>query len=117
MKDSILRSLAYCFLILSVAAPVLRADRDADRRNERIPVGHKMHPPLHQALVSFNSSSPTGNGYTPQQMRHAYGFDQLGTTGSGQIIAIIDAYGSPTIQADLDTFCAAFGIPSTTVQV
>ncbi|HTQ30636.1 MAG TPA: chitobiase/beta-hexosaminidase C-terminal domain-containing protein [Opitutaceae bacterium] len=74
-----------------------------------------MHPPLHIAIRPFASSGPTG--YTPQQLRHAYGFDQLGATGSGQIIAIVDAYGSPTIQSDLDTFCAAFGIASTTVLV
>ncbi len=53
----------------------------------------------------------------PQQLRHAYGFDQLGATGQGQTIAIVDAYGSPTIQADLNTFCTAFGIPSTTIGV
>ena len=75
-----------------------------------------MHPPLHKvAITPFATSGPTG--YTPQQMRHAYGFDRLGATGAGQIIAIVDAYGSPTIQSDLNTFCAAFGIPSTTVQV
>src|SRR5581483_586607 len=114
MKNSILRCLFSSFFVLS-AATLLRADHEADRRNEKIPAGHEMHPPLHKAITPFASGGPTG--YTPQQLRHAYGFDQVGATGAGQIIAIVDAYGSPTIQSDLNTFCAAFGIPSTTVQV
>jgi uncharacterized repeat protein (TIGR03803 family) len=120
MKIKLLRSLTCCLLVLSTTAGLLRADRDADRRNERIPHGHKMYPPVHISERAFDSSSATGNGYTPQQMRHAYGVDQLiamGATGQGQVIAIVDAYGSPTIQADLNTFCTAFGIPSTAVQV
>jgi hypothetical protein len=114
MTRKILRSLT-CFLFVLSTTVLLRADRDADQRNERIPVGHQMHPPRHKLIAPFSSSGPTG--YTPQQLRHAYGFDQLSTTGAGQIIAIVDAYGSPTIQADLNTFCTAFGIPSTTIQV
>ncbi|HTQ29593.1 MAG TPA: chitobiase/beta-hexosaminidase C-terminal domain-containing protein, partial [Opitutaceae bacterium] len=115
MKNGILRLLTWCFIVLSTST-LLHADREADRRREIIPVGHTMHPPIHQSVVPFASGlSPTG--YTPQQIRHAYGFDQLSTTGAGQTIAIVDAYGSPTIQADLDTFCAQFGIPSTTVAI
>ncbi|HTB79391.1 MAG TPA: chitobiase/beta-hexosaminidase C-terminal domain-containing protein [Opitutaceae bacterium] len=121
MKNKLLRPLACGLFILSTTT-LLRADHEADRRNEVIPVGHTMHPPLHRFNPPLNrfiaplaSAGPTG--YTPQQLRHAYGFDQLGTTGSGQIIAIVDAYGSPTMQADLNTFCTAFGIPSTTVAI
>ncbi|MGA3006968.1 MAG: choice-of-anchor tandem repeat GloVer-containing protein [Opitutaceae bacterium] len=102
---------------LSAAAGLLRADRESDLRNEIIPPGHRMRPPIHRVASAYDSSSPTGNGYTPQQLRHAYGFDQVTATGSGQIIAIVDAFGSSTVQADLDTFCKAFNIPSTTVEV
>lgn len=56
-------------------------------------------------------------GYTPGQIRRAYGFDQITNDGTGQMIAIVDAYGSPSIQRDLNTFCAQFGIPSTTVKI
>ncbi|MDC8786488.1 S53 family peptidase [Roseateles koreensis] len=52
--------------------------------------------------------------YGPSAIRKAYGMDQLinaGYDGSGQTIVIIDAYGSPTLQADLDAFDAAFGLP------
>jgi uncharacterized repeat protein (TIGR03803 family) len=119
VKSKIPRLLMCGFLVLC-ATPWLRADRDADRSNERIPPGYTVHPPRHRhklIVLPSDTTSPTGNGYTPQQLRHAYGFDQLNTTGAGQIIAIVDAYGSPTVQADLNTFCTALGLPSTTVQV
>lgn len=53
-------------------------------------------------------------GYTPQQIKGAYG---IGSTydGSGQTVAIIDAYASPTIQQDLDTWSANRGIASTKI--
>ncbi len=73
--------------------------------------GHA-RPPLHINLTPSVSTS-----YTPAQIRHAYGFDQLAATGANQKIAIVDAYGNSHIQSDLDTFCSQFGLNSTTVQV
>ncbi len=61
------------------------------------------------------SASPVG--LTPSQIRHAYGFDQIlfdgGIVGdgTGQTIAIVDAYHSPSILHDLHVFDVAFGIP------
>jgi subtilase family serine protease len=59
-------------------------------------------------------------GLTPAKVRHAYGFDQitfvnaLGRTvvgdGSGQTIAIVDAYDDPNMAADLKVFDATFGL-------
>lgn len=47
--------------------------------------------------------------YTPQQIRSAYGVDQLGSNmGAGQTIVLVDSYGSPTAAADLTTFHNAF---------
>ena len=49
-------------------------------------------------------------GYTPQQIRSAYGFDQIGGLyGSGQTIAIVDAYNDPNVYGDLDRFDQNFG--------
>jgi subtilase family serine protease len=86
--------------------------------------GHA-RPPL---FVNFGPFKGSGNRngpnstagsvyYTPAQIRHAYGFDQLTATGSGQTIAIVDAYGSSSIQSDLNTFCSDFSIASTTVVI
>jgi hypothetical protein len=59
----------------------------------------------------------TVRGYTPSQISHAYGFDQIsfsnGTVkgdGSGQTIAIVDAYDDPNVLADLKVFDQQFGI-------
>jgi len=73
--------------------------------------GHA-RPPLH-----VNVTPSTSVHYSPAQIRHAYGFDQLSANGANQKIAIVDAYGNASIQADLDTFCANFGLSSTTVQI
>jgi subtilase family serine protease len=61
-----------------------------------------------------HAGSTTG-GYTPAQLRTAYGFNNVsfGSTaanGSGQTIALIDAYNDPDISSDLATFDAKFGI-------
>jgi hypothetical protein len=51
-------------------------------------------------------------GYTPSQIRHAYGFDRVPYDGSGQTIAIVDAYDHPSIDSNLATFDQTFGIPA-----
>ena len=48
--------------------------------------------------------------YTPAEIRTAYDIP-ADYTGAGTSIVIVDAYGSPTIQSDLATFSAAFGLP------
>ena len=48
--------------------------------------------------------------YFPNFLSAAYDFP-ANLTGAGQIIVIVDAYGSPTIAADLAAFDATFGVP------
>src|SRR5258708_2503596 len=58
--------------------------------------------------------------YTAADIYAAYGVDALhaeGTTGKGQTIVIVDSYGSPTVQADLDRFSDTFHLPGTTMQI
>jgi len=60
--------------------------------------------------------------YTPSEIRHAYGFDQVTFTdktgkqrladGLGQTIAIIDPYNDPHIFHDLATFDARYDLPN-----
>jgi subtilase family serine protease len=53
--------------------------------------------------------------YEPGQLQTAYNEQPLfskGITGTGQTIVIVDAFGSPTIKADLATFDAEFGLPA-----
>lgn len=58
------------------------------------------------------AATPASAPYTPAQVRHAYGIDQLSQTGAGQTIAIVDAYDDPTIASDLATFDQQFGLPA-----
>jgi hypothetical protein len=63
-------------------------------------------------------ASPSPTGYTPAQVRHGYGFDQIqfgsiAGDGTGQTVAIVDAFDDPNIQSDLDAFSNQFGLPTT----
>ncbi len=78
--------------------------------------------PDHTALLAANgvaamlTAGPTG--YTPAQIRAAYGINQItfdnGTVagnGAGETIAIVDAYDDPNIANDLHQFDLAFNLP------
>lgn len=56
-------------------------------------------------------------GYTASQVATHYGLPAVyaqGWTGKGQTIVIVDAYGSPTIQTDANTFSTMMGLPKLT---
>ena len=56
-------------------------------------------------------NSPTGTvAYTPAQIRAAYGISSLSLDGTGQTIAIVDAYDDPAIFQALDAFDPQFGL-------
>jgi subtilase family serine protease len=48
-------------------------------------------------------------GYTPSQVRGAYGVSTSGMTGKGQTVAVVDAYASPTMQSDANQFATVTG--------
>lgn len=94
-------------LLVGPAAPTLAGIEGGDLGGL---MGWIAFPPIHVHPAGAGSTVPTG--YSPRQIRHAYGFDQLGpNTGAGQIIAIVDAYDSPTVAADLQTFITQFSLP------
>ncbi len=74
----------------------------------------------HTATVSpapapFAASMPYLNcGYTPTQMQQAYGANQTSNDGTGITVAIVDAYASPTIVSDANTYFKAHGLPALT---
>ena len=76
------------------------------------PAGPNVRLPLHAKPAA--SLSPIG--YFPDQIKHAYNFDQLpctslNTCGQGQTIAIIDAYDNSNVEKDLAIFSKEFGLP------
>ncbi len=61
--------------------------------------------------------SPATGAYTPTEVRDAYGVNDIlfnGVTGngSGETIAIVDAYNDPDIMSDANTFSSDFGLPT-----
>ncbi|MBE3116147.1 S53 family peptidase, partial [Candidatus Bathyarchaeota archaeon] len=64
----------------------------------------------HPLNVSYFAGSSTVIGYTPTQIRTAYGLPSSG--GAGTTIAIIDAYDTPSVNSDLAIFSNEFGLPA-----
>ena len=65
-------------------------------------------------VTPFSTAAPTG--LTPTQMRHAYGVDQINFDstvgdGTGQTIAIVDAFDQPNAADNLNSFSQFFGLP------
>jgi len=52
--------------------------------------------------------------YPPNFLKTAYNFP-IGLDGTGSTVVIVDAFGSPTIQADLNIYDTTFGLPAATV--
>jgi subtilase family serine protease len=67
-------------------------------------------------LIVRGQANPQAGGaaapYTPAQMRHAYGLDQLSNNGAGVTIAIVDAFDDPNALADLNQFSTDMGLPT-----
>ncbi len=72
------------------------------------------HAPAWTATPPFrvrgSATSTYQSGYAPAQIKGAYGLGQLSQTGLGETIAIVDAYGSPSIQKDTAVFDSQFGL-------
>jgi hypothetical protein len=56
-------------------------------------------------------------GYSPTQIRAAYGFSSITETGAGQTIAIVDAFDDVNIQSDLHAFDQKYGLSDPTLNV
>ena len=60
------------------------------------------------------SDSSHPSGYTPFQMRAAYGYNAIPNRGHGITIGIVDACDYPNIEADLGVFSTQFNLPACT---
>ncbi len=60
------------------------------------------------------AASGSPGGFNPNDIATAYGITPSMGGGSGQTIAIIDAYDSPNAEADLATFSTQFGLAQCT---
>jgi subtilase family serine protease len=67
---------------------------------------------LSTAADVYGAAIPWLNcGYTPKQIREAYGLQTLKYDGTGVTVAIVDAYASPTLLADSNRYAYNHGMP------
>ncbi|OYV60685.1 MAG: hypothetical protein B7Z69_03375 [Actinobacteria bacterium 21-73-9] len=114
--------------LVAFGAPALVAGASSNGNSSNIV--YTVHPIAIPMGSSASSSGLPGPGacvaafglacYTPQIFHQAYSIPwtingQL--AGTGEQVAIIDAFGSPTIQSDLATYDAAMGLPAANLNV
>src|SRR5437867_3252603 len=76
----------------------------------------EVHNPLLYRLASI--SNPGSPPFVPSDIRRAYDFLPVynrGINGTGTRIAIVDAYGDPTMSTDLSSFDSLTGLPTPTM--
>jgi len=128
-RTSLATLLATAVLLLSGATIPLVAAQSSNTGATETPlyVSHFYSSTLPSGQLSpyCNVGSPSAPFdlicYTPQDIKTAYNYPSAkgwnGLDGSGQTIVIIDAFGSPTVQSDLNTFDTQFNLPPTTLQI
>ncbi len=70
------------------------------------------HPPI--KITAVNDAGP--NGYSPAQVRAAYSINAIPNQGQGQVVAIVDAYDNPNVEADLQQFDSNYHLATCTTQ-
>jgi subtilase family serine protease len=96
-------------LLLAAAVPALAAPSASAAD------GMFAHPMfvLGHAAPGLVQPALTPSGYGPSDLQSAYKLPSS-TAGSGQTVAIVDAYNDPTAEADLAVYRAQYGLPACT---
>jgi subtilase family serine protease len=87
------------------ACAAARAGHAACLVLERTNVRHHLQPAAHP------DAAPTGDGYGPSSLQSAYVLPSS-TAGSGQTVAVVDAYNDPDAASDLAVYRSAWGLPA-----
>ena len=66
--------------------------------------------PVQQVAPSYTTRPTPPSGLSPGAIATAYGFPPAG--GSGETIAVVDAFNDPTATTDLAAFSAEYGLPT-----
>jgi subtilase family serine protease len=99
----------------AAASPATQASAHAAVRACAAPAGYAachawVRTDTMAARVALNA---TPAGYGPADLQSAYNLPSA-TAGSGQTVAIVDAYDDPTAESDLGVYRAQFGLPACT---
>ncbi len=68
-------------------------------------------------MLTSLASASSSSGLTPAQVLTAYSAASFANGGSGQTIAIVDAYNDPNVASDLKTFDAKYGLATANLTV
>lgn len=68
------------------------------------------------AKPDLSASADALPGYTPLQIKKAYGYPTRLTAGRGRTIAVVSAFDAPNIEADLAVYSKQFGLPACTTK-
>jgi subtilase family serine protease len=120
-----MRFIVAATLTFLVTSPLLLRGQSAapvHRVSPLLVVGPKAIPVNAPGAVIFSCQLPGSalNCYSPSEILNAYNIQPLhnaGITGAGKTIVIIDAFGDPTIQDDLNVFDEVFGLPSAKLNI
>src|SRR3989449_11041723 len=86
-----------------------------------LPASFDPNAPVGGVPFCFSRSLGTIICYPPSFLKTAYNFPSApgdhGLDGSGSTIVIVDAFGSPTIQSDLNLFDTTFGLSASMVKI
>lgn len=66
-----------------------------------------------RVVMGKSTGNATPSGYGPSDIQSAYALPSS-TAGSGQTVAIVDAYDDPNAASDLSTYRAQYGLPACT---
>jgi len=91
----------------------VQASPRANRVCSAAPVGYVSCMALILTPTSKITPNTTPSGYGPTDLRSAYNLPST-TAGSGQTVAIVDAYNDPNAEADLGVYRSQYGIPACT---
>ena len=121
IRSSVVRSLGILVLMLCAAGPLwaqrslafrLPLESESPEPITFMSAPYSIHPVSNRPRSEVTLTAPSG--FSPAQIRHAYGFDQISNQGAGQIIAVVDAYDDPNAESDLAVLSRQFGLPPCT---
>jgi subtilase family serine protease len=96
---------------LAATAPVAHAPATASVANWAHSNAIRNNARSHKTGATANA---TPSGYGPADLQSAYNLPST-TAGSGETVAIVDAYNDPTAAADLAVYRSQYGLPACTV--
>ncbi len=120
-----IRNLLLRAQVLAVTVALTAGLAQAMPAHALTPGHHRAHPPVESASTNHRAAPATSGctagqpcGHIPCDLYDAYATQPTaGDDGSGQTIAVIDPYGTATVQADFTAYSAAFRLASTPLSI